>query len=130
MARPQPASLSFDLAHSLGGIVLKQALVSLANGVEYDNATLQAIQEAVFFGVPNLSMEQAHFEAVVHEQPNMDLVATLSTESMYLWRLNEQFSGITYLQDALLYWGYETKISPTVITPMAKDKESVMRRYW
>ncbi|KAI1475154.1 hypothetical protein F4774DRAFT_303114 [Daldinia eschscholtzii] len=103
------------LAHSLGGIVLKQAFVSLANKLERDDPIRQAIRGAVFFGVPNLGMEQSHLMAVVEGQANMQLVEDLSIQSDYLQHLDQQFSGISYLQDALLYWCYETKKSPTVI---------------
>ncbi|KAI1140104.1 hypothetical protein F5Y05DRAFT_306974 [Hypoxylon sp. FL0543] len=102
------------LAHSLGGIVLKQAIVSLANRVERDDPILHAMKGAVLFGVPNLGMEQSNLEAVVEGQPNMQLVSDLSLDSAYLQQLDQQFSGISYLQSALLYWCYETKKSPTV----------------
>ncbi|KAI1466204.1 uncharacterized protein F4812DRAFT_452075 [Daldinia caldariorum] len=102
------------LAHSLGGIVLKQAFVSLANKIDRDDPIRQAIRGAVFFGVPNLGMEQSHLMAVVEGQANVQLVEDLSVQSEYLRQLDKQFSGISYLQDALLYWCYETKKSPTV----------------
>ncbi|OTA53967.1 hypothetical protein K449DRAFT_389512 [Hypoxylon sp. EC38] len=103
------------LAHSLGGIVLKQAFVALANRIERDDPILHAIKGAVLFGVPNLGMEQSHLEAIVEGQPNMQLISNLSLDSPYLRQLDEQFSGISYLQNALLYWCYETRKSPTVI---------------
>ncbi|KAI1394354.1 uncharacterized protein F4822DRAFT_45648 [Hypoxylon trugodes] len=103
------------LAHSLGGVVLKQAFVSLANRIERDDGILRAMKGAVFFGVPNLGMEQSHLLAVVDGQPNEQLIADLSPESAYLQKLDKQFNGISCLQDALLYWCYETRKSPTVI---------------
>src|SRR5204863_9071639 len=45
------------LAHSLGGIVLKQALVILAGSGNRDNL-LSAVQGAIFFGVPASGMHQ------------------------------------------------------------------------
>ncbi|KAI8959655.1 hypothetical protein F5Y11DRAFT_297789 [Daldinia sp. FL1419] len=102
------------LAHSLGGIVLKQAFVSLANKIERDDPIRQAIRGAIFFGVPNLGMVQSHLMAIVQGQANMQLVEDLSVQSTYLQQLDQQFSGISYLQDAVLYWCYETKKSPTV----------------
>ncbi|KAI1643999.1 uncharacterized protein F4817DRAFT_231917 [Daldinia loculata] len=112
------------LAHSLGGIVLKQAFVSLANKIERDDPIRQAIRGAVFFGVPNLGMAQSHLMAVVEGQANMQLVEDLSIQSDYLQYLDQQFSGISYLQDALLYWCYETKKSPTV----ALDSNNIWSR--
>ncbi|KAI0097786.1 hypothetical protein F4776DRAFT_658498 [Hypoxylon sp. NC0597] len=113
-ASPTCKPLAF-LAHSLGGIVLKQAFVSLAHRIERDDPILHAIKGAVLFGVPNLGMEQSHLEAVVDGQPNKQLIADLSLNSEYLQQLDEQFSGISYLQNAILYWCYETRKSPTVI---------------
>jgi hypothetical protein len=102
------------LAHSLGGIVLKQAFVALANKIERDDPILKSMRGAVFFGVPNLGMEQKHLMAVVDGQPNRALIADLSPNSLYLQQLNVQFNGISFLQKSLLFWGYETKRSPTV----------------
>lgn len=103
------------IAHSLGGLVLKQAFISLANRTERDDPIRQAIKGAIFFGVPNLGMDQSSLLAVVEGYPNKNLIADLSPNSKYLRQLDEQFAGISYLQDALLYWGYETRTSPTII---------------
>ncbi|OTA93958.1 hypothetical protein M434DRAFT_395188 [Hypoxylon sp. CO27-5] len=113
-ASPTCKPLAF-LAHSLGGIVLKQAFVSLAHRIKHDDPILHAIKGAVLFGVPNLGMEQSHLEAVVDGQPNKQLISDLSVNSEYLQQLDEQFGGISYLQNAILYWCYETRKSPTVI---------------
>ncbi|KAI1418315.1 hypothetical protein F5Y13DRAFT_176432 [Hypoxylon sp. FL1857] len=113
-ASPTCKPLAF-LAHSLGGVVLKQAFVSLANRIECDDPILNAMKGAILFGVPNLGMEQSHLEAIVKGQPNMQLVSDLSLDSAYLQQLDQQFSGISSLHDAKLYWCYETKKSPTVI---------------
>ncbi|KAK9413454.1 putative NACHT domain-containing protein [Seiridium unicorne] len=103
------------LAHSLGGIVLKQAFVSLANSMQRDDLLRNAIKGAIFFGVPNLGMEQSHLLAMVNGQPNAAIIADLSVNSQYLCQLDKQFSGIAYLQGVQLYWAYETRKSPTVI---------------
>ncbi|ETS74270.1 hypothetical protein PFICI_14136 [Pestalotiopsis fici W106-1] len=112
------------LAHSLGGIVLKQALVSLANHMRRDDLLRKAIRGAIFFGVPNLGMEQSHLMAMVDGQPNEAIVDDLSVNSEYLCQLDEQFAGITYLQGIHLYWAYETRKSPTV----SKNSEGVWER--
>ncbi|KAI1455351.1 hypothetical protein F4805DRAFT_275957 [Annulohypoxylon moriforme] len=112
-ASPHCKPLAF-LAHSLGGIILKQAIVSLASMNDHTHPILQAMKGAVFFGVPNLGMEQSHLEAIVEGQANSELIKDLSTKSTYLHQLDEQFSGISVLQESLLYWWYETMESPTV----------------
>ncbi|KAI1111016.1 hypothetical protein F5Y14DRAFT_454429 [Nemania sp. NC0429] len=101
------------LAHSLGGLVLKQTFVTLANKTP-DAPILRSTQGVVFFGVPNSGMEQSELLSVVKGQPNSGLVSDLSLHSPYTRQLDQQFIGISALQDTLLYWGYETKESPTV----------------
>ncbi|KAI1177768.1 hypothetical protein F4777DRAFT_540280 [Nemania sp. FL0916] len=102
------------VAHSLGGIVLKQTFVTLANRTP-DAPILLSAQGVVFFGVPNSGMQQAELLSVVKGQPNSGLVSDLSLHSPYTRQLDQQFVGISALQDTLLYWGYETKESPTVV---------------
>ncbi|KAI0885796.1 uncharacterized protein GGS22DRAFT_188084 [Annulohypoxylon maeteangense] len=113
-ASPTCKPLAF-LAHSLGGIILKQTLVSLAGMDRHVDPILHVMKGAAFFGVPNLGMEQSHLEAVVMGQANSELVEALSPKSTYLYHLDEQFSGISYFQNYLFYWCYETMKSPTVL---------------
>ncbi|KAI1868417.1 uncharacterized protein JN550_006333 [Neoarthrinium moseri] len=95
---PNCKPLAF-LAHSLGGIVLKQAFIALANKIERDDPILRS----------------SHLMALVEGQPNRALVADLSPDSLYLQQLDVQFNGISCLQEALLFWCYETQKSPTVV---------------
>jgi len=41
------------LAHSLGGIVLKRALVEMANSNMKQNFMIDAVRQVILFGVPN-----------------------------------------------------------------------------
>ncbi|TRX89935.1 hypothetical protein FHL15_009207 [Xylaria flabelliformis] len=102
------------LAHSLGGLILKQAIVTAADKLETDNPIVRSVQGVVFFGTPNYGMEQSHLMEMVKGQYNEQLVADLSPNSLYLQRLDDQFSGISFLQKSQLYWCYETKATPTV----------------
>ncbi|KAI9736325.1 MAG: hypothetical protein M1834_001211 [Cirrosporium novae-zelandiae] len=99
------------LAHSLGGIILKQALVLLANGTDLERAILHEIQGIIFFGVPNKGMEMSHLMSMVEGQPNTVLVEPLCRDSGYLSELDNQFNGITLLQDIRVISVYETKLS-------------------
>lgn len=110
---PTCKPLSF-LAHSLGGIVLKQVFLLIANRIDRDGPARQIIKGAVFFGVPNFGMKQSPLAAVVEGQPNVELIAKLEVNSTYLRQLDDQFSGISYLQNCSLYWAYETEESPTL----------------
>jgi hypothetical protein len=104
------------LAHSLGGIVLKEAMVQLSNypNEAYRNL-LNAMRGAVFFGVPNLGMEQAHIRSITESNPNEALVDDLARNSNYLRRLDESFSAGPFHGHFQSFWSYETAESPTVV---------------
>ncbi|OTA54770.1 hypothetical protein K449DRAFT_426090 [Hypoxylon sp. EC38] len=103
------------LAHSLGGIILKEAFVALANGHERSMHILSLFQGGVFFGVPSQGMATSHLLAMVKGQVNEQLVRDLSMGSEYLRSLDDRFSGLALVRGMCLYWAYETKTSPTVI---------------
>jgi hypothetical protein len=48
------------IAHSLGGIVVKQAFTLMAGNPSLSNNLLSKIQKVVFFGVPNQGMQITH----------------------------------------------------------------------
>ncbi|KAI1477553.1 hypothetical protein F4774DRAFT_388654 [Daldinia eschscholtzii] len=101
------------LAHSLGGIVLKRAIVALANSGYNEDAI--RIVGGVFFGVPNFGMEQSSFRSIAKGNPNEPLVEDLSPDSPWLRRLESEFNGISYLRKMKTFWGYETCTSPTLV---------------
>lgn len=102
------------LAHSLGGVVLKQALVILAGGDRQERAILSKIQGALFFGVPSQGMNMQDIFGMIGDQPNVELVKGLSNQSDFLPRLDEQFGNISYLQRIQFFWAFETKVTPSV----------------
>jgi alpha-beta hydrolase superfamily lysophospholipase len=105
------------LAHSLGGLVLKQALVYLAEGGTSISSILSNLAGAIMFGVPSLGMHQSHLMAMVQGQSNDTLIQDLSREngSAYLRQLNKSFEGISFTRTVQIFWAYETKESPTVV---------------
>ncbi|KAI9150643.1 hypothetical protein HJFPF1_10418 [Paramyrothecium foliicola] len=104
------------LAHSLGGLILKDAMVQIAGAADVsDSSILERVRGAVMFGVPNLGMEQSHLLAIVDGQPNETLIEDLSRGSQYLSQLDKAFSGIIFERDIKVFWGYETVLSHTVI---------------
>ncbi|KAI9152195.1 Vegetative incompatibility protein [Paramyrothecium foliicola] len=114
-ASPTAPSLLF-LAHSLGGIILKDALIQIADARnDFDRSLITKFKGAVMFGVPDLGMEQAHLLAMVEGQPNETLIQDLSRNSNYLARLDESFSGTTFLSQLTIFWAYELLQSHTVI---------------
>jgi len=113
-------SLSFAkpvvfLAHSLGGLVLREAMVQLYNSSndEY-RSLLEHFRGALFFGVPNLGMEQSHFRMVAHNNPNSALVEDIARNSNYLHGLNDLFSRASFSGRPKFFWAYETSKSPTI----------------
>lgn len=98
------------LAHSLGGIVLKRALVLLAlEGNDEEKMILESVKGLVFFGVPHRGMEISHFLAMVARQPNEDLISrALSPDSALLPELDKQFSEIALRIDPNIRFVYET----------------------
>jgi hypothetical protein len=100
------------LAHSLGGIVLKHALLEMANS-EPRRHIFEAVRAVVFFGVPHKGMQISHLRSMVDGQPNGTLVEDLGSESTYLRVLDDQFSGLAY-QSVRVFSVFETKRSPTV----------------
>jgi hypothetical protein len=99
------------LAHSLGGIVLKCALLEMANGDDREEFMLDSIRQVLFFGVPNKGMEISHWLPMVEGQPNEALVRILSPGSRYLVDLDERFSGVSAIRKLRLISFYETKRS-------------------
>ncbi|UKZ74110.1 hypothetical protein TrVFT333_001767 [Trichoderma virens FT-333] len=94
-AAPGSRKLVF-FAHSLGGIILKEAFRMLADS-----------------------------SIMLQGQPNKDsLVKEISNESRFIETLEEQFSGISHLQKMKLLWAYETETTPTVMTVDGKYQRS------
>ncbi|KAF3022635.1 hypothetical protein E8E14_013971 [Neopestalotiopsis sp. 37M] len=102
------------LAHSLGGVLLKQLLVILAGANDSTRFMLNMIKGAMFFGTPSRGMAMGQLLTMVGDQPNRDLIEHLSETSEFLSNLETQFTGISQIQRMRLYWAYETKTSPTV----------------
>lgn len=104
------------LAHSLGGLVLRQAMVQLESSSDKEyKSLLNLLRGAVFFGVPNLGMEQSHFRVVSHNNPNEDLVEDIGRNSNYLNQLNDEFAKSSFQSRLKLFWAYETSKSPTIL---------------
>lgn len=101
------------LAHSLGGIILKSALLFLAASGESEGSILKDIRLIIFFGVPNKGMQMSHLIPMVKSQPNRTLVECLSPSSEYLTDVDRRFSGIALYPDIRLISAYETAESLT-----------------
>ncbi len=103
------------LAHSLGGAVIKQALVMLAGSGQTETFISSLVRGIVFFGVPSRGMPHNDILTILGGQPNKDaFVAQISDTSDYLRTLEHQFGGIAFLRTVKLFWAYETKTTRTV----------------
>jgi len=114
--RPSSKPIVF-LAHSLGGLVLMEAIIQIAESRDQRiSSILDHIRGAIMFGVPTLGMDQAHLMAMVEGQPNESLIQDLSRDggNDYIRTLHGRFDGLSFLKRAPLVWAYETKQSETV----------------
>ncbi len=111
----RPAKPLILLAHSLGGIVLKRALILLAGeGQTEEKTILESVKGLVFFGVPHRGMVISHFLAMVAKQPNEDLISrTLSPDSALLPELHEHFTKSASSFNENIRFVYETAESQT-----------------
>jgi len=115
--RPSSKPIVF-LAHSLGGLVLMEAIVQIADSRDKGiSSILSNVRGAIMFGVPTLGMDQAHLMAMVEGQPNEMFIQALSRDSGndYVRQLHERFEGLSFLKSSRLLWAYETKESRTVV---------------
>lgn len=121
-----PARSLFFLAHSLGGIVLKRALVLLANGSsDEEKIILGSVKGLIFFGVPHRGMKISHFLAMAAKQPNEDLInSTLSPSSTLLPELSKDFSKIASHFNENIRYVYETVQSPLTEVSLSPVREN------
>ncbi|ROV90935.1 hypothetical protein VMCG_09991 [Cytospora schulzeri] len=102
------------LAHSLGGIVLKQMLVLLNKSENLRQLMLNRARGGILFGVPSQGMTQGPLLAMVKGRPNETLVRDLAKGSPFLRDLDIAFSSIGHNLRMGFHWAYETKESRTV----------------
>lgn len=109
---PRERPLIF-LAHSLGGLVLKEAMVQMVSGSDADSRNFKATFGILFFGVPNQGMDISSLLSMVRGQPNLHFLSTLSKDGGFLQSLIEKFQATFTFQDSHIYSFYETNTSPT-----------------
>jgi len=102
------------LAHSLGGVVFKQALTAWASGDDSERRMLRRVVGAVLFGVPSRGMETKALMTVVRGQANEGLVRDLMVKSDYLQSLDDGFFDVALRGRMKLFLAFETKTSPTL----------------
>ncbi|KAF4856195.1 putative ankyrin repeat protein [Colletotrichum siamense] len=91
--RSKPRPIAF-IAHGLGGLVVKEAIYSLA---KKDDFTAKSVCGLVFFGVPHQGLLVKLWLRLIKEQPSRQLVENLKPGSPYLKRLDKSFKdAITF----------------------------------
>ncbi|KAH0557097.1 hypothetical protein GP486_005115 [Trichoglossum hirsutum] len=102
------------IGHSLGGLVVKQAIVQAAEGSQDDIAVFMSCYAVVFFGVPNRGLDGLSLISMVKGQPNEDLVGNLRPSSPFLNHLHDMFYQRFTYKDSRIICFYEIKETPTV----------------
>ncbi|KAM0250516.1 hypothetical protein ACHAQJ_008607 [Trichoderma viride] len=76
---------------------------------------LGRIKGVIFFGVPSQGMGIKDIHRMLKDQPNRAaLIEDISRESEFLPNLEQQFNGISRVQNMHLFWAYETQTTPSV----------------
>ena len=98
------------LAHSLGGIVLKQCLVDLANAGPSEMFMLGGVKACVFLAVPNCLPGSPKLTLMAGSRGFGGLLTELQASKNvdYLASLSGMLGGIAHANDIRLYSGYET----------------------
>ncbi|KAH8806114.1 hypothetical protein F5884DRAFT_469713 [Xylogone sp. PMI_703] len=100
------------IAHSLGGLVVKEAMIH-AKLLHKENF-ISSINGSLFFGVPSEGMDINSLRPLVQGQPNEALLESLERGSTTLSVQNTLYAGFfeDYLKPPVAFF-YENKLSPT-----------------
>ena len=104
------------LVHSLGGLVVKQAMVHMEqsdNPVEKDN--FNATYAMLFFGVPNTGMNIDGIRAMFDHQPNENFIMSLATRSHLLRDLHRNFTDKFNFPDARIVCFFENRMTSSSV---------------
>lgn len=104
------------IGHSLGGLLVKQALIRIAEpGFRSDPVNLpHVIRGILLFGTPNDGLDIESLIPMVNDQPNRSLLESLSPmNSQVLKRQRREFSMLLQRTKFQLFCFYETELSPT-----------------
>lgn len=106
----EPRPIVF-IAHSLGGLVVKEAIYHLT---EHDAGDAQCIYGLVFFGVPHFGLLVEPWLRIMAEQPNRRLIEDLRSNSRVLRKLDDRFRKTLTINGLKVISIFETMTSGTV----------------
>ncbi|KAB2580327.1 hypothetical protein DBV05_g1295 [Lasiodiplodia theobromae] len=102
------------VGHSLGGLVLKEAIIKMKEGnTDEDCEILQSTSAFLFFGVPHEGMAIESLVPLVGDQPNRALLESLGKNSEVLHRLQDDFKRAFGAVGPKIVSYFETEKSPT-----------------
>ncbi|RDW94780.1 hypothetical protein BP5796_00543 [Coleophoma crateriformis] len=105
----------FFIAHSLGGLIVKEAIIQMQEALDEDRDVLSSVYGALFFGVPNQGMDIKSLIPMVEGQVNQTLLHSISNESQLLRNQSRNFEKAFDFADSQIVCFYETVMSPTAI---------------
>ncbi|KEY71758.1 hypothetical protein S7711_02982 [Stachybotrys chartarum IBT 7711] len=103
------------IAHSLGGLVVKEAIIRMSMGDQKDQDNVRCIVGALFFGVPSKGMDTQSLIPMAGDQPNRPLLDSISTGSSLLQTQSQRFEKGFPFTDSSIISFHETKLSPTAV---------------
>ncbi|KAH8897563.1 hypothetical protein GQ53DRAFT_712018 [Thozetella sp. PMI_491] len=105
------------VAHSLGGLVVKQSFIYLSKARSDDHQRfLRAVYGIVFFGVPHLGMDISSLKPMVGDGPNRALLESIGTNAQVLSQQYEDFrAALEHQGEVEVVCFYETLESQTAI---------------
>ncbi|KAH7009843.1 hypothetical protein EDB80DRAFT_610413 [Ilyonectria destructans] len=104
------------VAHSLGGLIIKQTLISLSKStVEDDINLLQAVRGIAFFGVPNDGMDISSLIPMAGDGPNRFLLESINRINSQILTMQQRefYKALGEEGEAEIICFYETVESPT-----------------
>ena len=98
------------LAHSLGGSVLKQCPINLANAGQSEMFMLRTVKACIFMAVPNCLPGPIQLNSMVHDKRFTGLLKELQAAKNvgYLSSMSGMLGGIAQANGIRLCSGYET----------------------
>ncbi|KAK0725411.1 hypothetical protein B0H67DRAFT_641836 [Lasiosphaeris hirsuta] len=106
------------VAHSLGGLIIKQTIMALSKSKKEDDRQLtKAVYGIVFFGVPHDGMDTSSLIPMVGDSPNRPLVDSLSHINSLILNIQQQefHTALGSEGDSEIVCFYETVESPTAV---------------
>ncbi|KAK5679681.1 hypothetical protein LTS10_007629 [Elasticomyces elasticus] len=97
------------IGHSLGGLIIKQALTDLASGLR----SMLPVKRVIFLGVPHGGLDQTALVDIVQAKPPQELITELKRNSPTLRGLAQRFKSNCC--DLVVHTYYESRMTNTVV---------------